>query len=92
MRPTGGCVLFVVVQVGFAAWTADRCRQPPTAADYGQWETPEPQSRGGLSPDGEWSVYGVNRPDRNNDLHVRVPISVLDRVHELTRTAAGTGR
>jgi dipeptidyl aminopeptidase/acylaminoacyl peptidase len=37
-----------------------------TPADYGQWESLS--TTGGLSPDGKWVVYAINRSDRNNEL------------------------
>src|SRR5579863_10090898 len=53
---------------------------PPTPAEYGQWETLiEPGGGGGrgggggatgLSPDGKWLAYGINRSNGNNDLRV----------------------
>ncbi len=51
---------------------------PPTSAEYGQWETliePGGGGRGGggasgLSPDGKWLVYGINRSNGNDDLRV----------------------
>jgi dipeptidyl aminopeptidase/acylaminoacyl peptidase len=52
---------------------------PPTPAEYGQWETlVEPGGGGGrggggasgLSPDGKWLLYGINRSNGNNELHV----------------------
>jgi dipeptidyl aminopeptidase/acylaminoacyl peptidase len=53
---------------------------PPTPAEYGQWETLiEPGGGGGrgggggasgLSPDGKWLTYGINRSNGNNDLRV----------------------
>src|SRR5258707_8585076 len=45
-------------------------KQPPAPSDYGQWETLAAQSRGGLSPDGRWLVYGINRSNRENELRV----------------------
>ncbi len=43
----------------------------PTPADYGQWESLQtPGSRGGLSPDGRWLAYGINRSNRNNELRI----------------------
>ena len=53
-------------------------KTPPSPADYGQWETlVEPGGRGGrgaavsgLSPDGKWLSYGINRSDGNNELRV----------------------
>jgi dienelactone hydrolase len=42
-----------------------------TPADYGQWETLQTVGlRGGLSPDGRWLAYGINRSNRNNELRV----------------------
>src|SRR5215468_2323233 len=41
------------------------------AAEYGQWETLlTVGSRGGLSPDGKWLAYGINRSNRNNELRI----------------------
>ena len=45
-------------------------KQAPAAADYGQWETLAAQPRGGLSPDGRWLVYGINRSNRENELRI----------------------
>ncbi len=38
-----------------------------TPADYGQWES---LSSTGLSPDGKWLAYGINRSNRNNELRI----------------------
>ncbi len=49
---------------------------PPTPADYGQWETlAGGGGRGGvtptgLSPDGKWLAYGINRSNGQNELRV----------------------
>ena len=69
-RTPGSAVLFIVVLAGVAVPTAAQSSRPPAAADYGQWETLAPQPRGGLSPDGQWLVYGINRSNRNNELRV----------------------
>lgn len=46
-------------------------KPPATFADFGQWETlASGGSNGGLSPDGRWLVYGINRSNRNNELRV----------------------
>ncbi|MGI8782770.1 MAG: prolyl oligopeptidase family serine peptidase [Acidobacteriota bacterium] len=46
-------------------------KAPVTPADYGQWETlAMVGSRGGLSPDGKWLAYAINRSNRNNELRV----------------------
>ncbi len=46
--------------------------KPPVApAEYGQFETlATVPNRGGLSPDGKWLAYGINRSNRNNELRV----------------------
>src|SRR5882672_9237669 len=42
--------------------------QPP---DYGQCESlAVPREFGGLSPDGKWLAYGINRSNRENELRV----------------------
>lgn len=69
-RIRGSAVLLVVVLAGSAVSTGAQSKLPPGPADYGQWETLAPQPRGGLSPDGQWLVYGINRSNRNNELRV----------------------
>src|SRR5215210_7883817 len=44
---------------------------PPTPAEWGEFEQLAVQPRGGLSPDGTWLVYGINRSNRNNELRIR---------------------
>jgi dipeptidyl aminopeptidase/acylaminoacyl peptidase len=45
--------------------------QPPTPADFGQWERlVTPTDHGGLSPDGRWLAYGINRTNGENELRV----------------------
>ncbi len=57
----------LVLSISLAAQT----KRPPTFADYGQWETLVPGAvRGGLSPDGRWVAYGINRSNRNNELRI----------------------
>lgn len=48
-----------------------RAQTKPTvpAAEYGPWETLV-TAIGGLSPDGKWLAYGINRSNRNNELRV----------------------
>ena len=47
-------------------------KEPPTPADYGQWEalTFGGRQPGKLSPDGKWLAYGVNRSNGNNELRL----------------------
>jgi dienelactone hydrolase len=44
---------------------------PPAPADFGQFERLMPGGeRGGLSPDGKWLAYGINRTNGDNELRV----------------------
>jgi dienelactone hydrolase len=46
-------------------------KKPATFADFGRWESlARPGAYGGLSPDGRWLAYGINRSDRNNELRI----------------------
>lgn len=46
-------------------------KPPVSPADYGQWESLVTfREYGGLSPDGKWFAYGINRSNRNNELRV----------------------
>jgi dipeptidyl aminopeptidase/acylaminoacyl peptidase len=49
---------------------AARQKSPVHPGDYGKFETLVTQPRGGLSPDGRWIAYGVNRSSRENELRV----------------------
>ncbi|HVL66158.1 MAG TPA: prolyl oligopeptidase family serine peptidase [Vicinamibacterales bacterium] len=44
---------------------------PPTRAEWGQFEQLATFGRGGLSPDGRWVAYGINRSNRENELRIR---------------------
>jgi len=43
---------------------------PVSPADYGKFETLAVQPRAGLSPDGRWLAYGINRSNRENELRI----------------------
>src|SRR5215467_13767448 len=46
-------------------------KPPVPPSDYGQWESLATfRDHGGLSPDGKWLAYGINRSNRNNELRV----------------------
>ena len=47
-----------------------QARRPVTVADYGKFESLVMPPRGGLSPDGRWITYGINRSSRENELRV----------------------
>lgn len=64
---------FAVLLVLFAAAALPagaQSKPPVTPADFGQWESLASQPRGGLSPDGQWLAYGINRSSRDNELRI----------------------
>ena len=69
MKRTAALVsaVLLILSVTISAQT----KKPATFADFGQWETlARGGAYGGLSPDGRWLAYGINRSDRNNELRV----------------------
>jgi dienelactone hydrolase len=64
MRRTIITVLFVS---SLMLTSGAQTKAPVPPADYGQWET---LGGSGLSPDGKWLAYGINRSNRNNELRV----------------------
>jgi dipeptidyl aminopeptidase/acylaminoacyl peptidase len=63
--------LGLVITIGLMVTIVAQTKAPVPPADYGQWETLlTVGSRGGLSPDGKWLAYGINRSSRNNELRI----------------------
>jgi len=63
-----GLVAFVAV---FAADPFAQSKPTLTPADYDQFESIVPgAARGGLSPDGKWLAYGINRVGGTNELRI----------------------
>ncbi len=63
-------VLFAAL-MALSILTFAQAKKPATFADFGKWETlARPGAFGGLSPDGRWLAYGINRSDRNNELRI----------------------
>jgi len=61
----------LLIFLALAIITGAQTKPPATFADYGQWETlASAGSRGGLSPDGRWLAYAINRSNRNNELRI----------------------
>lgn len=87
-------IVIAFLFLGLTATTGAQSKGPVPPADYGQWENlasmPE---RGGLSPDGKWLAYGVNRSNRNNELRItnvadgttKSPRSARNRLFRPTR-------
>src|SRR6185436_10876551 len=60
----------VAAALGFVLF-AQATPPPPGPADFGQWERLAPGGeRGGLSPDGRWLAYAINRTNGENELRV----------------------
>src|SRR5207253_8407021 len=54
-----------------SASAGDQSKSAVPRSDYGQWEALVTfREYGGLSPDGKWLAYGINRSNRNNELGV----------------------
>jgi dienelactone hydrolase len=61
----------ITLILGFTISTTAQTKPPVPPADYGQWESLFTiREYGGLSPDGKWLAYGINRSNRNNELRV----------------------
>src|ERR671912_1231106 len=54
-------------------------KQPPSPPEWGQFESLALQARGGLSPDGRWLAYGLNRSNRENELRIREVASTAEK-------------
>src|SRR5580693_1758794 len=71
MRRTAALILTIL---GFAVLLGAQTKPPVTPADYGQFEILAPAGfgnlSGGLSPDGKWLAYGINRSNRSNELRI----------------------
>ncbi len=67
MRIVIALLLVAIVELVASGQT----KQPPGRAEWGQFEQLAMQARGGLSPDGKWFVYGVNRSDRTTELRIK---------------------
>jgi acetyl esterase/lipase len=64
-------VTILVLSFGFCTYLPAQTKSPAQPADYGQWESlAVPREFGGLSPDGKWLAYGINRSNRENELRV----------------------
>lgn len=61
----------LILVFGFVISLGAQTKSPAQPSDYGQWESlAVPREFGGLSPDGKWLAYGINRSNRENELRV----------------------
>ncbi len=64
-------VLLTLLLLGLSSPVVAQTRQPPGFDDYGRWETlSQAGSHGGLSPDGRWLVYAIDRNDGDDELRI----------------------
>ena len=64
-------VIAVLLGLSLTLASGAQTKGPVTPADYGHWENlVTVGNRGGLSPDGRWLTYGINRSNRNNELRI----------------------
>jgi dienelactone hydrolase len=72
MKRANLALVIALVASAFATVTAGQTvPAPPTPADFAQWERlASAGERGGLSPDGRWLAYGINRTNGDNELRV----------------------
>jgi dipeptidyl aminopeptidase/acylaminoacyl peptidase len=72
-----------ILAFGFCNSLHPQTKLPVQPPDYGQWESlATPREFGGLSPDGKWLAYGINRSNRENELRI------TDVADGATKTAA----
>lgn len=64
-------IIALVIALAPFAHPSAQTKHPPTPAEWGQFENLVIQPRGGLSPDGRWLAYGINRSSRENELRIR---------------------
>jgi dipeptidyl aminopeptidase/acylaminoacyl peptidase len=61
----------LILVFGFGISLGAQTKPPVQPLDYGQWESlAVPREFGGLSPDGKWIAYGINRSNRENELRI----------------------
>jgi WD40-like Beta Propeller Repeat len=64
-------IIRIVLSLLFCAAVHAQSKQPAQPADYGQFESlVVSRDFGGLSPDGKWLAYNINRSNRNNELRI----------------------
>src|SRR5262249_2144233 len=60
----------LVIAITLGASLYAQSKPAPQPADYGKWESLVVPQRSGLSPDGKWIAYGLNRANGENDLRI----------------------
>jgi len=60
----------ILLSLGTMSGLGGQTKPIPAPADYGQFESLQAVSGGGLSPDGRWIAHALSRPNRNNELRI----------------------
>jgi dipeptidyl aminopeptidase/acylaminoacyl peptidase len=70
LRKTALVAMGIAFSSGALLRVGAQTKPPVAPAEYGQFETLQMAPGGGLSPDGRWIAYGINRSNRNNELRI----------------------
>src|SRR5262245_30036341 len=62
--------LTLFVALGVTAAVGAQQKRPVPVSEFGKWESVVTPTRAGLSPDGKWIAYGINRASRDNELRI----------------------
>src|SRR5712691_7557128 len=63
------CAAFAIV--GFSVLPLAQTKPPASPSEYGQWESLQlQQNRGGLSPDGRYIAFVINKSNRDSELRI----------------------
>jgi hypothetical protein len=62
--------LTLFVALGLTAALGAQQKPPVPVSEFGKWESLIMPARAGLSPDGKWMAYGINRANRDNELRI----------------------
>ena len=66
---------------GLTALLGAQARPPASPADYGQWESLQlQQNRGGLSPDGRYIAFVINKSNRDSELRITTVADGTEKV------------
>ena len=60
----------LIIAVGLTATLGAQQKRPVPVSEFGKWESLVTPARAGLSPDGKWIAYGINRSNRDNELRI----------------------
>ena len=62
--------LALLIAVATTAAAGAQQKPPVPVSEFGKFESLITPARAGLSPDGKWIAYGINRSNRDNELRI----------------------